>query len=147
MFELIYDFTRLEYRNARFSKALNSLPNSNFIERIVRDDIQNHFDNTEGPNGAWQVSFASIQRNDPKRPTLTDKKALRYGLQYKFTSIGLEVRPSKVTEDYAWTHQLGLKVDLFGKYSYQFHQRKFAWLSDKARKKIIDTAIRTLVNA
>jgi hypothetical protein len=147
MIEFIADFTRLEYRNIRFSSALKALPTNIFIERIVRADIQDHFDKAQGPLEPWQVSYASIRRNDPKRPTLTRTRALRFGLQYKFTSNGLEVRPSKVTADYAWTHQLGLKVDLFGKYPYQFPVRKYAYLSKKANKQIIDTAIQVLINA
>lgn len=146
MIEFIADFTRLEYRANRFSRALNALPTSNFIERIVREDIQDHFDKAQGPTQPWQISYASIKRNDSKRPTLTRTRALRFGLQYKFTN-GLEVRPSSATAHYAWTHNLGLKVNLFGKYPYQFPQRKFGYLSKKANKQIIDTAIQVLINA
>jgi len=149
MFEFDVDFTRLEYRSKKISQALNKVTGAQFIEKITREDIQEHFDKTEGPQGQkWQVSYAAIRRNDPKRPTLTRTRALRFGLQYALEMYkGLTVRPSGVTKDYAWTHQLGMTVNLFGKYPHTFPQRKFAYVSEKAKKLILKKAIESIINA
>lgn len=148
MFTFDVDVTRLEYKAKKVSEAFKKVTGAQFIERIVREDIQDHFDKTQGDLGPWPVSYASIRRNDPKRPTLTRTRALRFGLQYALEMYkGLTVKPSEVTKKYAWTHQLGMTINLFGKYPHTFPQRKFAYVSKKAQKLIKQKTIESIINA
>lgn len=148
MFTFDVDVTRLEYKAKKVSEAFKKVTGAQFIERIVREDIQDHFDKAQGDLGPWAVSYAAIRRNDPKRPTLTRTRALRFGLQYALEMYkGLTVKPSQVTKDYAWTHQLGMTINLFGKYPHTFPQRKFAYVSKKAQKLIKQKTIESIINA
>lgn len=112
-------------------------------ERFVLSTIQDHFNKTMSPVGRWKPSKAAIREN---RLTLTKTRALRDGLKAQTDvkktglSAGVNIRflPSAKTRKYAYTHNNGLSVKIFGKRYYHFPKRQFAWLSNNDKKMIED---------
>lgn len=120
-------------------KLINPIVEARSIEKFAQSRIQDHFNKTMSPVGLWRKSYAAIREN---RLTLTKTRALRDGLKAVFDvargqGIKINFVPSAKTRKYAYTHNNGLRVRLWGKYPYQFPKRQFAWL-DANDKRIIE---------
>lgn len=149
--QAIFDSKEADLMLQRLKEKAKKIPNADkvlqsLLSNIVFQDIDEHFDRQEGPNGGWK-KWSNIYQEHMDKIGRGGNKILQ------FTGILRQsIRPGPAKSgQYTWVNPAQTKDgfpyarahDEGGK---QLPQREFMWLSDKGMDRAADTMMKYLLD-